>query len=130
MWLYDGEPRRRSVLIRVLQRAPILLKRATSYAMARGNHLKRLWGAENPVTASQTADEVYFWNLDMYGPEFRHLQDARDVELWFRAHGFGEVVRCDRTTFGFGLTGTAGPRLRDGVDGEQLRRGDTTTSRT
>jgi SAM-dependent methyltransferase len=109
VWLYDKEPEGRRALIRLLQKAPMVLKRTGSRLMALGNRTKRLVYAGNPVTSEQSFDEVYFWNLDMYGPEFRHLQSELDVRGWYDQRGFTNVVRRDRSVFGFGLTGDCPP---------------------
>lgn len=105
VWLYDGAPKGRSILIRLTQRAPLPVKRLVSRALEFGNRVKRTVGAGNPVTAEQTADEVYFWNLDMYGPEHRHLQSPAEVRRWFDALGFHTVTACERMEFGFGMAG-------------------------
>jgi SAM-dependent methyltransferase len=105
VWLYDGAPKGRSIVIRLSQRAPLPIKRLVSHAFAFGNRVKRTVGAGNPVTVGQTADEVYFWNLDMYGPEHRHLQSPAEVRRWFDDLGFDNVTPRERMEFGFGMTG-------------------------
>jgi SAM-dependent methyltransferase/uncharacterized protein YbaR (Trm112 family) len=111
VWLYDGAPKGRSAVIRLSQRAPLPVKRLVSHALQFGNGFKRRLGIGNPVTAGQTADEVYFWNLDMYGPEHRHLQSQADVQGWFNELGFHNITLRERMKFGFGMTGDLPPRL-------------------
>lgn len=67
--------------------------------MALGNQLKRLLHAGNPLTSDQSFDEIYFWNLGMYRPGFRHLQSELDVRGWYDQRGFTNVIRRDRSVF-------------------------------
>jgi hypothetical protein len=53
---------------------------------------------------TQSGDEVYLWNLDMYGPEFRHMHPEHEAREWFAALGFVDVVLRDRMAYGDGLT--------------------------
>jgi SAM-dependent methyltransferase/uncharacterized protein YbaR (Trm112 family) len=109
VWLYDNAPARRGPVIQAVQRAPMPVKRLVSRAFALGNRLKRALGRGNPVTRRQSADEVYFWNLDMYGPEFRHLVPLPEVQRWFGDLGFDNVNPRDRMEFGYGITGDVPP---------------------
>jgi SAM-dependent methyltransferase len=105
VWLYDRAPENRAAVIRLSQRAPLAVKRLVSRAFQIGNTVKRSLGVGNPVTRAQTRDEVYFWNLDMYGPAHRSLQSAGEVQDWFESLGFENVVSRERMDFGFGMTG-------------------------
>lgn len=110
VWLYDGAPKGRSALIRLSQRAPLPVKRLVSRVLELGNRFKRALGGGNSVTTEQTTDEVYFWNLDMYGPEHRYLQSSADVRRWFDGLGFSNVTPRERMEFGFGMTGDLPPQ--------------------
>ena len=108
VWLYDQAPRRRAALIRAFQRAPMPAKRLVSRVCTIGNRIKRTFGRGNPVTLSQSDDEVYFWNMDMYGPEFRYLHTLPEVESWCKELGFEHITHRERMEFGFGLTADRG----------------------
>jgi len=105
VWLYDKAPRRRGVLILATQRAPFCVKWVVSAGLALGNRAKKAVGRGNPVTWSQSIAEVFFWNLDMYGPEFRHLHSTCEVRRWFEESGFQNISSRARLEYGFGLTG-------------------------
>jgi SAM-dependent methyltransferase/uncharacterized protein YbaR (Trm112 family) len=104
VWLYDKAPKRRAWLIRAVQRAPMPVKMLVSQVCTIGNRIKRTLGGGNPVTLSQAGDEVYFWNMDMYGPEFRFLHTLPEVEGWLKELGFAHITHRGRMEFGFGLT--------------------------
>ena len=102
LWLYDRAPR--PAIIRWTQRAPLAVKRAVSATMMLGNRAKRAIGRANVVTATQGAAEVYLWNLDMYGPEYRSLHPEPEARAWLEAAGFA-VTQKDRIAYGYGLLG-------------------------
>jgi SAM-dependent methyltransferase len=120
VWLYDKAPARRGSVIEAVQKAPMPVKRFVSQVFALGNRVKRAVGRGNPVTRQQSADEVYFWNLDMYGPEFRHLVPLREAQRWFGELGFDNINPRDRMEFGYGITGDL-PRMRAAVGAEDSR---------
>jgi len=116
VWLYDKAPNRRDGIIRATQKAPLAVKRLVSRVFGLGNRLKAVVGAGNRVTRTQSSDEVYFWNLDMYGPEFRHLQTQSEVERWFAELGLQNVTPRERMEFGFGISGDRLPAVQNRVD--------------
>ena len=87
------------------------MKWVVSAGLALGNRAKKAVGRGNPVTWSQSIAEVFFWNLDMYGPEFRHLHSASEVMQWFEDCGFQNVSPRARMEYGFGLVGDLQPVL-------------------